>query len=93
MTDHRAKVREIVEDFTRGIAHASSERAVKRCQRIATDRILAVIGGWRPIEEAPRDGVIDGWVPGLGRVTATRRFLPDATHWRPLPAPPEASDG
>ena len=62
--------------------------------------------GWRPIESAPRDGLIDLWADGrrfmdcywdhicaeyrtTGSAGVLQR-LPHATHWRPVPAPPES---
>ena len=56
--------------------------------------------GWRPIESAPKDVLLLLYAPpeklyvdthgkrGAIRVSSTRNWT-WATHWRPLPAPPE----
>jgi Lar family restriction alleviation protein len=60
-------------------------------------------GGWRPIESAPKDGTrfafTNGEYVGVGRYINGHAFAADswgavertiATHWQPLPAPPES---
>ena len=62
------------------------------------------LGGWKPIETAPRDGEeLLVWGMSIGRRVASAKDVPrhepyewpggwdfptGATHWRPLPAPP-----
>ena len=65
-----------------------------------SDRLRAIAARleaeqWQPIETAPRSGSVLVWVPGYGPFKNSfpygRQFrnAPPATHWRPLPAPPE----
>ena len=54
---------------------------------------------WQPIETAPKDQVIDLWHPEFGHIADQWWDSKDgfdwpvagATHWMPLPAPPEAA--
>ena len=62
------------------------------------------LGGWEPIETAPRDGEeLLVWGMSIGRRVASAKDIPrhepyewpggwdfptGATHWRPFPAPP-----
>ena len=109
MTDHRAKVREIVRD-ARVSEHLA---ACNVCERDiwaftpeddrVTDRILDVIGGWRPIEEAKEFGIAPilcfgnrcSWSDGYTIQLANepdRYPHENVTDFMPLPAPPEQSD-
>jgi hypothetical protein len=68
---------------------------------------LSATDGWQPIETAPRDGEMilaataDGrmmiWKASLLQVamepTLSRHLQFPATHWMPLPEPPEVSRG
>jgi len=71
-----------------------------RYTRATLDRVIEG-DGWLPIESAPRDGTrILVWAGGNQFVAYYHRSRSDwfivanvpvsATHWRPLPTPPEA---
>lgn len=55
---------------------------------------------WQPIETAPRDGWFLFWIPGAeipgvgrlnskGNVVTEENAVGYATHWMPLPSPPD----
>ena len=85
---------------------ADTEFELSEGQATALLRARENADGWRPIETAPKDGtLILAWVPdgrmmiwradllahGLSARTPEHLKFP-ATHWRPLPAPPEKKE-
>ncbi|MDR6768661.1 hypothetical protein J2W88_003965 [Acidovorax delafieldii] len=105
---NRDEINVTMADGSRSV-EARSRRALELLDRIRAAPPTAQAEGWRPIETAPKDGLVD--ILNAGRRYAGCHYdricgeyrhitacgvlirLKSATHWMPLPPPPTSAEG